>query len=280
MRVWIPTVGSVLVLTRDWEFELFNEHRNNSFVKQLGLATAVYWSETPVATQQTIPVGTELTVDRIYIRKNASEFDSLTFRVTKTRDPNPIPKVGTRFWAKLHDVNQMECDPVSEADVAAREAAKRAPKKKLTALKTSIIDMATAINGFEHHIISRLKCCYMKVYDPDRVNNNYKNSFRGRETFNEWFTQFMSATMGVVCNGLHSHQLWTVVAKNKKEGADTYTLGLKSDNTFPWASIHLDPTDPDYYVIKVTATLDKNGNVITVVISHKTDNDKKKETLT
>ena len=48
----------------------------------------------------TFPPGTILSVDRLYIRKGQSGFDSISFRVIKG---SPIPT--GRFWAKLDEVN-------------------------------------------------------------------------------------------------------------------------------------------------------------------------------
>lgn len=49
----------------------------------------------------TFPRGTVLEIDRIYIRKNAAEFSSVTFKI---REKNKV----LRFWAKLEDVNKIE----------------------------------------------------------------------------------------------------------------------------------------------------------------------------
>lgn len=53
----------------------------------------------------TFPKDTILKVDRIYIRKGAEDFSSLTFYVT-------INKKAYRFWAKLEDVNNIEFNNV------------------------------------------------------------------------------------------------------------------------------------------------------------------------
>lgn len=64
----------------------------------------------------TLPVGTQLTVDRVYIRKGASEFSSLSFYITASSHPLLQPQKGVkgfkggrkRFWAKLSDCNSIE----------------------------------------------------------------------------------------------------------------------------------------------------------------------------
>jgi len=56
-----------------------------------------------------------LAVDRIYIRRGKSEFDSVTFvvkswpAVVVKRGVEVVvqKKVGKRFWAKLRDVNEV-----------------------------------------------------------------------------------------------------------------------------------------------------------------------------
>ena len=67
----------------------------------------------------TIPAGTVLKVDRIYIRKGNSEYSSITFyakdlgEITRrpsywNRSGKPTKKKSLRFWAKLSDCNNIE----------------------------------------------------------------------------------------------------------------------------------------------------------------------------
>jgi len=60
----------------------------------------------------TIPTGTQLKVDRIYIRKGMADFSSITFNIISSPDPRFNPGKGLkgkrRFWAKLHDANELE----------------------------------------------------------------------------------------------------------------------------------------------------------------------------
>jgi hypothetical protein len=123
MRLYIPAVGDELVLARDWNFTLHEEHRNESLGKGLGLVTtprshrSYYsnWDGSTIPRYQvnvtrkhpvSLPTGTVLRVERVYIRAGSSEeFNSLTFRVLDS--PNATLKKA-RFWAKLKDVNQMD----------------------------------------------------------------------------------------------------------------------------------------------------------------------------
>jgi len=153
-RVCIPTIGTKFTLAKDWTFTVHNEHRNKSLIEWMGKKVEDDYSyplgrvKTPGgnwdydATEAktvscTLPKGSILTVDRIYIRKGLDGFDSLSFLLngakTKAREkkrtwkrigtrlpgsttPNvveegeyteKIPARGVRFWAKLHEVNEM-----------------------------------------------------------------------------------------------------------------------------------------------------------------------------
>jgi hypothetical protein len=55
----------------------------------------------------TLPVRTVLSVERIYIRKGAERFDSITFRV-KSSPWTECEKA--RFWVALDDANEMEVE--------------------------------------------------------------------------------------------------------------------------------------------------------------------------
>lgn len=96
------------------------------------------WKKYPrnvIAAYMTLPAGTELKVDRIYIRKGCEGFDSVTFWANTPPGAlvkvNPAAKGGaspftmtldskkkTRFWAKLAEVNHiMALDAVIPTEV-------------------------------------------------------------------------------------------------------------------------------------------------------------------
>lgn len=119
MLLYIPTIGTRLVLSRPWTFELHGESRNFVMASELGLRLSdgrMYldmdtnkWVRTPAQSSPvTLPVDTELSVDRIYIRRGLKGFDSITFRLITTSHPKLAGKKSLRFWAKLADVNTME----------------------------------------------------------------------------------------------------------------------------------------------------------------------------
>lgn len=123
MQIFIPTIGTVLTLADDWTFDLYEEHRNDKFANQAGLefgyngwsthrwvqnADGTHTCVPPRSTPVTLPQGTVLKVDRIYIRgktDDARAFDSVTFFCNPGARKGPLKG---RFWAKLSDVNQMD----------------------------------------------------------------------------------------------------------------------------------------------------------------------------
>lgn len=56
----------------------------------------------------TFPAGTQLKVDRIYIRQGGESFASVTFRTTKVCPDKRF--ASKRFWVKLRDANQIVAD--------------------------------------------------------------------------------------------------------------------------------------------------------------------------
>lgn len=145
-RLHIPRLGTEIVLAQDWTFQLFDEHRNDGLRAAAGLKhprqlLPEFWQakqserEAAVAKSKwrnsdgtlpvesgrymnlchplTIPAGAALTIDRIFIRRGAPDFDSVTFWL-KVQKRSPITingnlvKKSVRFWAKLDDVNRIE----------------------------------------------------------------------------------------------------------------------------------------------------------------------------
>lgn len=102
MKLYIPALGDHLKLTAPWTFALYGEYRNESLFKHLGLPFS--WGYRDLQkTKVTLPAGTELGIDRIYIRRGNKEFDSITFNLLGVKGKGRV-----RFWAKLGDVNTIE----------------------------------------------------------------------------------------------------------------------------------------------------------------------------
>lgn len=111
VRFCVPSIGAKLVLANSWTFTLYDEYRNSSLISAMGKDSQRSYGSADSLGPVTLEAGTKLTVDRIYIRRGISSFDSLTFRIAESADPR-FKKKGIRFWAKLKDVNKIECFPV------------------------------------------------------------------------------------------------------------------------------------------------------------------------
>jgi hypothetical protein len=98
----IPAIGDVVKLTSDWEFRLYEEGRNKTLLSQIRSVPTNKWVANGRFWQVTIPVGTKLKVERVYIRagQRNREYNSVTFRAE-------FNGKSVRFWAKLADVNKM-----------------------------------------------------------------------------------------------------------------------------------------------------------------------------
>jgi hypothetical protein len=137
----IPTVGDVLTLAEPWSFTVCNEQRNATLALYLDLmpryglnATRNFYDwmyplgsvkdargcslPDPRPVIGTLPAGTKLKIDRMYLRKgDASAYNSLSFIVqgAKVDIPETVWSGNTtgkrksivRFFARLADVNTM-----------------------------------------------------------------------------------------------------------------------------------------------------------------------------
>lgn len=139
-RLFVPALGSMLILSEDWTFKLFFESRNSGLIKELyegDNKKNYYWADDfkddprfrimkAIDEEQlentyssfratnscdqpylevTFPKNVTLIVDRIYIKRGGEAFNSITFRTGKFKDNKKISK--KRFWAKLQDVNKI-----------------------------------------------------------------------------------------------------------------------------------------------------------------------------
>jgi hypothetical protein len=105
MKMFIPDIGTIITLKEDWTFDLYYEYRNMSLIDKLvdDESKKFNWDKSHFESIKCLFCqDTILKVDRIYIRKGNSDYSSLTFYVKNGKYQ------GCRFWAKLHDVNEME----------------------------------------------------------------------------------------------------------------------------------------------------------------------------
>jgi len=211
-QIFIPQLDTEMVLDQPWRFTLENEHRNRAMLevvaeKQLiptqeliyrsdldryqrneqnvvvleDLEPGAWYGRLKVAyskydypdeTDVTLPAGSRLVVDRIYIRQNAEGFDSVTFRLLDCPDQRfqaqgkakPFGKKGIRFWAQLLDVNHMSVTPMPR------------PAPTYASGQTLLVQMASYEVPREAEILE---------VDPDRAapyRIRYIHSYRGLTT--------------------------------------------------------------------------------------------------
>lgn len=151
-KLFVPNLGTLLILAEDWTFKLYFEHRNSSMLEVFGGKKGAYFYnhfdnmgsnfvdgdvppiveyEQPMSEEElgeayksfratnsrqnpfirvTLKKGTQLKIDRIYIRRGGESFSSITFRTTKT---SPDKKFASkRFWVKLNDANEIIADVI------------------------------------------------------------------------------------------------------------------------------------------------------------------------
>lgn len=119
-QFYIPACGDRFKLTESWTFSCYFEHRNTNFLELNGVKVPISWRDREdvdgslKAAQITLPAGTELEMDRLYVRQTSKmggrfDYDSLTFKVVV----DGKAKMKQRFWAKLSDCNQIVFEPTT-----------------------------------------------------------------------------------------------------------------------------------------------------------------------
>lgn len=133
MKMFIPAVGHRIVLDALWSFDLYFEHRNETLLNQVMPDWKDHRSGVVKGMEASLPRGTVLEIDRVYIRtankrsEGDDDYDSVTFKVIDKEVKKKL-----RFWAKLDDVNEIRFTIPEDFDVSKKEAAKKAkdPKPK------------------------------------------------------------------------------------------------------------------------------------------------------
>lgn len=102
LQLHIPELKDIIELAEDWTFTLHEERRNVAMWALMvpGYDAKKWYIPNPQSMEVTLAAGTQLVVDRIYIRAGSASFNSVTFRAK-------IDKKSIRFWAKLKDVNKI-----------------------------------------------------------------------------------------------------------------------------------------------------------------------------
>lgn len=137
-RLLIPEIGTILRLENDWTFDLHSERRNTGLINLIGETFKSDWDweqmgkKVPGPWKVTIRKGSLLTMDRLYVRKGAEKFSSLSFILRADGEPTisfdgkdfsckgkkNFQHFGItgvlRFWAKLADVNTLIVSAMEE----------------------------------------------------------------------------------------------------------------------------------------------------------------------
>lgn len=67
--MFVPSCGYRIRLTAEWTFDLYHEHRCRELIEALGHKFEYDYRKPMVKTRATIPSGTVLQVERVYIRQ-------------------------------------------------------------------------------------------------------------------------------------------------------------------------------------------------------------------
>jgi hypothetical protein len=122
VKLFIPACGDRLKLTTEWSFAVFLESRNIKFAEvrnllndsekgQWSVWEGERYSGRLAVRPFTLPAGSVLEVDRVYIRATSKDgahqgvdnnYDSITFKI--------VGEKHSRFWVKLADANSIECE--------------------------------------------------------------------------------------------------------------------------------------------------------------------------
>lgn len=114
MQLYIPPLGSSLVLSKNWTFKLNHEYRNElafvHFDMKMKRGRYSYLEKMLPPENVVLPKGTVLKIERIYIRKGNDDFDSITFTCPEIKVvvPGRTTRRAVRFWVKLDDANNIQ----------------------------------------------------------------------------------------------------------------------------------------------------------------------------
>ena len=82
MKMYIPNIGDCITLTKTWYIKLFNERRNLDLLKffeKVKDGIELYRKDSRTFEPVSLPAGTVLKIDRIYLRKGMPDYASVTF---------------------------------------------------------------------------------------------------------------------------------------------------------------------------------------------------------
>ncbi len=176
MNLFIPEIGTKLILTEDSNVVLYKDTKNNNLAHALSL-------DPEKNTDIIIPAGTIMTIRGFYLKQAYSHKSSVVFSIAKNCSPNKKFH-GQSFRLMLSDVNNIEyklsdCDEILLKDLKwCMESIKKiAPYLDLYRYVESLLFDTKNINTFREMgegrefyetAIKKLEtCCYSLNHDRD-----------------------------------------------------------------------------------------------------------------
>ena len=162
MKLFIPTIGQILELEKEWTVDLQDEYRNRKMIEEHG-------------SRIVFPVGTRFAVDRIYIRQNAREFDSVTFRI--------VTEPKGRFWVKLAKANEIEFNFVASKIEHHELLYKGKVAETSSSLKGLMIKLkkTSGYGYYQFYGHMTLKKIFYKEVIPHMTGWNIRSDYEGNE---------------------------------------------------------------------------------------------------
>lgn len=114
--LFIPPLGTRLVLARDWTFLLYDNYRNDAMIRALKVAPVARLRDESVSFPARLPAGAELVVRNYRIRQGQHG----TARVSFTAK---VDGKAHRFWVSLADANKIDARDPADDGVDALKAA-------------------------------------------------------------------------------------------------------------------------------------------------------------
>jgi len=253
MKAFIPELGSELKVEKDWTFELYLEHRNSDVALADGRNTSYSWQNELDSYSRTLPAGTKLEVDRIYVRKGLKEFSSVTLKIIETTDQALVKAKGNRnnygrFWVKLADFNYANFTVVNDTSISAEAQEDHSEPATLAMIKRR--------NGYGQK--------YWVKFEHEDPELSYEGPLQVRKlkevqkmdpSYNPGFPH--TVTSGPVGPGWNGQRLYRYMPKYFFESlvADSWKEARENDSRYK-----VTVPNPFYYVFGMFAGYDMQGS--------------------
>jgi hypothetical protein len=209
MKLFIPTIGVQLKLVAPAVLKIHFEDRNKKLLSQFGINDVGSWSRSVYKADDkliklfgsvqgtdfltvTLPEGSILSIDRIYIRKSVGDYDSITFNLLARKGKEKKSFPYGRFWVKLDDANSLDVEvvkTVEEVKENREERRNKAIEKEADMVKRSFarcVALSEKLNYFRDKL--RLKRWNLSVSQ----NSSQYNLIQEECNIKEQLRQYLS----------------------------------------------------------------------------------------